>query len=230
MSNYVKIKIGDKFGRLTIVEDLGYFKKGGTKTKRHWYKCLCDCGNECIVEHGNLKSNHVKSCGCLKNNIVKRKSNVYYVLNNITYVKFSDKNEYFIIDTEDIDMVNKYYWYKNDSGYIISGNQKVRLARLIMSCPKDKIVDHINGNPLDNRKYNLRVATKRENAFNKSMRNDNTSGYIGVHYSSQRNKWIAQIQIDGKNKYLGIFESIEDAIKARQDAEIKYFGEFRRCA
>ena len=49
MSNYVKIKIGDKFGRLTIVEDLGYFKKDGTKTKRHWYKCLCDCGSECIV-------------------------------------------------------------------------------------------------------------------------------------------------------------------------------------
>ena len=55
----------------------------------------------------------------------------------------------------------------------------------------------------------------------------NTSGYKGVGFHKQRNKWRARIMVDNKDISLGLYDTIEEAIKARKEAEIKYFGEFR---
>lgn len=62
--------VDKKFGRLTVVEYLGYFIKEGTKEKRYWVRCICDCGNEKVVNLKNLKNGNTQSCGCLQ----KRKS------------------------------------------------------------------------------------------------------------------------------------------------------------
>jgi hypothetical protein len=88
-------------------------------------------------------------------------------------------------------------------------------------------VDHIDNNRLNNNINNLRFATFKENSRNSKIRSDNTSGIKGVTFNKKMNKWMAQIQMDGKNKYLGLYEKFEDAINARVKASTKYFGEFK---
>jgi hypothetical protein len=85
-------------------------------------------------------------------------------------------------------------------------------------------VDHINHQTLDNRMVNLRPATRAQNQSNRGPQSNNTSGCPGVYRS--RNSWLAQIKSGGKQIYLGLFDNIDDAIKARQAGEIKYFGEY----
>lgn len=88
----------------------------------------------------------------------------------------------------------------------------IPLYRWIMNCPKHLQVDHINHNTLDNRKSNLRKVTCRENNCNKR---NNKSGFAGVRWHSQGNKWNARITIKGKEKSLGMFKTKEEAIEAR---------------
>jgi hypothetical protein len=83
-------------------------------------------------------------------------------------------------------------------------------------------VDHINGNRLDNRWVNLRLVDRQENLKNLGVRRDNTSGVMGVSWSANRNKWHSYIHLDGTRLNIGHFDSKDDAIKARQFAEIKH--------
>jgi len=134
-----------------------------------------------------------------------------------------------IIETDDIERVMEFprTWCaakrEYDSRVTVTGASG--LHRWLMNPPNGFHVDHINRNPLDNRRSNLRICTPTENYRNKSTNSNNTSGATGVTRSLS--KWKAFIRADGKNKYLGTFENIEDAIIVRREAEIKYFGEFR---
>lgn len=86
--------------------------------------------------------------------------------------------------------------------------------------------DHIDRNELNNRRYNLRICTHKENCQNRGMYSNNTSGVKGVYWAKLIQKWTARIQIDGKNTNLGSFIEKEDAIIARLKAELQYYGEF----
>ena len=86
---------------------------------------------------------------------------------------------------------------------------------------KDNPIDHINQNKLDNRIENLRLASRSKNAANKKVR-PNKSGYRGVYPS--KDKWIAQISIEGKVKALGRFSSKEDAALAYNRAALQLWG------
>ena len=86
--------------------------------------------------------------------------------------------------------------------------------------------DHIDRNELNNRRYNLRICTHKENCQNRGMYSNNTSGVKGVYWAKLIQKWTARIQIDGKNTNLGSFSKKEDAIIARLKAELQYYGEF----
>jgi hypothetical protein len=83
-------------------------------------------------------------------------------------------------------------------------------------------VDHINHNRLDNRWINLRVASQQENQRNASMRADNKSGFTGVGWHKRDKKWGARIRIKGKNKHLGYFTDLDEAINARKRANVKH--------
>lgn len=79
-------------------------------------------------------------------------------------------------------------------------------------------VDHINGNRSDNRLENLQASTKVENGRNQKLNTKNTSGHVGVYWYKPSKKWRAMIGVNGKRKYLGQFDTIKDAISAREKA------------
>ncbi|MFA4974657.1 MAG: HNH endonuclease [bacterium] len=91
-------------------------------------------------------------------------------------------------------------------------------------------VDHKNLDKSDNRWNNLREATRSQNLANKRTPSSNTSGYKGVHWNRQIGKWQAQIRVKGKGIYLGVFNTIDAASSAYENAALMYFGEFARIA
>ena len=142
----------------------------------------------------------------------------------VVYNKQNEETAKVLIDLEYVDLVKKYKWSLANGGYV--HNPKVSyLHRFIMNPPENMVVDHINHNKLDNRKCNLRICTQHQNNMNSGKRK-NLSGVTGVHWCRTNNKWVAQIRINGKGHTLGYFNTIEEAIEARRQAEIEYFGEF----
>jgi len=98
-----------------------------------------------------------------------------------------------------------------------------RLAFLYMTGSFPPVdTDHEEGNRDDNRWDKIRAVTTTENTQNSHLRNDNTSGVVGVCWHNQIKRWMARINVNGKNVSLGCFGNIEDATKARKDAEVKY--------
>lgn len=83
-------------------------------------------------------------------------------------------------------------------------------------------IDHINRDKCDNRIVNLRDVTQQQNLQNQAIQKNNTSGHLGVSWYKKRQKWQVHITVNSKQKYLGTFESIEDAIAARAAADIEY--------
>ena len=126
-----------------------------------------------------------------------------------------------IIDTGDYDKVKRHRWYLSKGGYAMSGTKILPLAAAILGVEtnRNSVVDHINRNKLDNRRGNLRVVSKSENSFNSKQRTDNKSGHRGVSWDKERNKWKAQICINGKVIPIGRFDTVEEANAARINAE-----------
>jgi HNH endonuclease len=140
-------------------------------------------------------------------------------------------NEFDILIDEELyyDII-QYKWHVNIHGYIIANINKkdIRLHRYIMNYSGDDFIDHINGNRLDNRKSNLRIATPQQNSRNTSSRKNSTSQYIGVNFDKSRNKFLARINIDNTSINLGRFDNEIDAAKSRDIASKEHFGEFAR--
>lgn len=90
------------------------------------------------------------------------------------------------------------------------------------SIPDKMEIDHIDGNGLNNSINNLRLVDRVNNQRNKRMKNNNKSGKMGVCFCNTKKKWLAQIGLNGSKKHVGYFDNIDDAIKARSKAEIKY--------
>lgn len=163
---------------------------------------------------------------------MNRKLNNYDLSGEYGIGYTSNDNTIFYFDLEDYDKIKDYTWRCDRGRYILttySANNKtqwVYLHKLIINADSDTVVDHINRNKCDNRKHNLRCCTSQKNSFNSSKRLTNKTGIIGVCWKTDKNKWKSYITLNGKQKHLGYFNDIEDAIKARLKAEAKYFGIF----
>lgn len=228
--------------RLTVVKQVDdHIYKNGKHEAQWLCKCNCNEHNQIITRSTNLKNGHTKSCGCIQkeitieNNKNFHKTNLYDLnledengLYGIGYCNNTGKEFYF--DMDDYDKIKNYCWfehktrenYSSVNAYDKNSKKNIKLHNLIFQ----KYCDHTDRNPLNNRKYNLRKASAAENARNVSISNKNTSGIIGVRFKKDAKKWVARIVLNNKDIHLGYFNSKEDAVKARLEAEAKYFCEF----
>lgn len=124
-----------------------------------------------------------------------------------------------------------YKWHLLKIGYVcatVSKNNHIFLHRYLLNLTtNDKVdVDHIDGNPLNNRKINLRIGTHQQNCFNNKIAINNTSEFTGVYFREDRNKWVAYIHNDYKTIVLGHFDTKEEAILERFKAEKEIYKEY----
>lgn len=150
-------------------------------------------------------------------------------------MEYTVKNGTFLIDEEDLDIVSRYYWRISHAHggkwYVLrqTGHKHQKLIllhRFLLNAPKNKEVDHINGNTLDNRKCNLRLCEHAENMRNRKMNKNNKTGYKGVSLRKDKNLYTAEIQIDYKTVHLGFFKSSKEAALAYNKKAIELYGEF----
>lgn len=138
----------------------------------------------------------------------------------------TNSNRPFLIDLDDIEILHKTSWRDNKGGYITGavGGVEYKLHRIITSCPKGMVVDHINHDTYDNRKSNLRVCTCSQNQWNARHRIDNATGYRGVAHR-KRGPWMAYIDVN-KKRFTKEFKTKEEAIAQRRAWEEEFFGEY----
>jgi len=135
------------------------------------------------------------------------------------------QGKYALVDDEDYEYLNQWKWHYSQgraTRIIWHGSKPdrrgdhVMMHRLLNKTPDGYDTDHINRNPLDNRKSNLRTTTHSENLHNRPKQSNNTSGYKGVSFDKETGKWRAFIKYPDKWHNLGRFEKKSDAIKARK--------------
>lgn len=137
------------------------------------------------------------------------------------------------VDKRDLSLVNGKKWYalKVKHTFYAAANppmvnrvkgKTILMHGLILGC---KGVDHKDGNGLNNRRENLRPATKSQNAVN-SKRREATSPYRGVVWDRHRQKWAAYIRVNGKSRNLGRYETEIEAANAYRQEAVKVYGEF----
>lgn len=224
--------IGKKFGEWTIIDDApDRIDATGKHHKR--YLCECSCGNKLIKDFYKLKSGQKMCRECylkvLPNNGIKfeNKYNRYDLSGEYGVGWTLNTNKEFYFDLEDYDKIKDYCWYEAERHYVRhtindKKNSYISIHQVILcdGC------DHIDRNPLNNRKSNLRPCTQKENTRNRSIPSNNTSGFIGVSFNKRNNKWFSYIKCDGILHRLGYYIDKDEAIKARLKAEKEYFGDF----
>ena len=140
------------------------------------------------------------------------------------------QNKVVIVDDEDYEYLNQFKWNFHIYAFRMTHNNKIRktiyMHRLINNTPNGLGTDHINHNTLDNRKDNLRTATKSQNAQNGLKRKNKSSIYKGVSWYKNVGKWAACIRVDRERLYLGCSDNEKDMARTYNKAALKYFGEF----
>jgi hypothetical protein len=171
--------------------------------------------------------------------------NKYSINGNVVIIYCTNrKGKYFeiLIDLDDFDRISQYTWYAHKQirnkcyyagtteylGYV-NGKVKYKqfeMQSIILDAPEGFIVHHRDHNTLDNRKKNLDIILDNDNKRHRNGKNsNNTSGYRNVSWSKQRQKWIVQLQVNGKNKVLGAFDDIDKAGAFAAEMRKKYYGE-----
>lgn len=213
MAGKVKDRVGQRFGKLVVIRATGKYKRGSAV----WF-CQCDCGGFCEASASSLQVGYTKSCGCLRG----AKDKIFIVDDSVgIYLMF--RGGYFWFDLEDLPIVEQHNWMETSSGYARSciDGSWVRFTRLILGLPyKDRtiFVDHINGDTRDNRRCNLRMCSPADNVrhFSKRVAGGKLRG----------SRYQAKIKVDGKVKYLGMYDTVDEMHTAWYSASVKHRGEF----
>ena len=194
-----------------------------SKKKNNLNKTCPSCGKSFKAKHKRQK---YCSNECSKKRY-KRKNNLYLFKDDCIHILVETKNygkQYIIIDKEDYLKVKQYTWQcsytkSTNQFYAVSSqcNKKnIKLHRLIMDCPKGMVIDHINHNPLDNRKCNLRICSPRANSLNVNRTHKTNTGYMGISQTKSGNFTVYYCK-----KSYGTYKTLEEAIKIRKQAELK---------
>lgn len=157
-------------------------------------------------------------------------------MNDIAFLELKD-GSFAVVDKDLLPSLSKHVWARHKKqGYVyryeyggVGLTRRYLLHRVVDQTPDHLFTDHINGNPNDNRRCNLRSATKSQNAMNwqNAVRKKKTSSlYRGVSWHRFSELWKVAIHLDGKQICLGYFKTQEAAGYAYNDAATKYFGKF----
>ena len=223
---------GKKYGRLTVLRRAD----DNAHNKITWF-CACACGREAIALGARLKEGSVRSCGCLRRELVtelgKNSRKLWQPIICGFYSKIPlTTGGYALVDTEDLDNVKKYTWYIDNSGYarshLYNPRRSVSMHSLILPHGKEFCIDHISMDKLDNRRHNLRVVTYSKNSSNTNIHVNNTSGYRGVTFDKSAEQWRTTITREKRVTRIGRFDTPELAAKAYDEYCRKYDGEHAR--
>jgi len=208
-----------RFGNLTVL----WLEKKSRNGGASWL-CRCSCGRLCTVGGKTLLYGKKTKCGDCNY------GHYYYHTDYMECVLPSGMH--FQIDHEDFPIVAKYKWVTNSAGYFIASlgckDNHIFLHRLIAKPENGVYVDHIDGDKGNCRKKNLRLCSYTENNRNIGIQQNNTSGFKGVHWASDRGKWRAEITVNRKHIRLGSYDTLREAAEAYDRAAIYYFGEFAK--
>ena len=244
----VKVKedlIGRRFGRLIVTgqaED--HVQPNGVHVAM--WNCDCDCGKKKIISGASLNNGRALSCGCLQKEraaeaLRKTTEKSNFIDDSGEFcIGYTSNGDEFWFDKEDKELVEKYCWSYDDYGYLQANNKidkhTIKLHRLVMGFPDPNLYDinHKNHPPrnehkVDNRKQNLEIVTRTINNMNRCLQSNNKSGVTGVRWNKQRDKWEVQLIVNKQKVFHKLFDEdcFEEAVQARKEAEIKYFGEHR---
>jgi len=199
----LKDYVGKRFGKLVVQ------KYAGKREGVHRWLCLCDCGKETLVGQTSLQSGKTKSCGCLGNPPAQ----------DILGQQFGDLT----VIAYDGNRDGMYYWRcrcKCGKEAVVRQDNLLQGHTKSCGCRQKKIyIDNLK--MVDGTSVVLLEGARRERLIG-----SNSSGYNGVYRKQKSEKWAAQITFKGKTYYLGSYEKIEDAVKARKKAEERMYGEF----
>ena len=163
---------------------------------------------------------------------------------DVAYVPLTQGYEA-IIDAADVPLVEGWNWsvqinkrkdgtigqiYSKRNYWVGCNCKRVAMHNVLMPAPIGYCVDHMDGNGLNNRRSNLRIATHSENMKNRKLQINNTSGVKGVTWHKSRQKWQASIRSDGVVKYLAWTDCLQEAERAYEIASQSLHGEFGRVA
>ena len=215
---------GMVFGRLTVLN-----RVENNKSKVVLWLCSCECDKTVrkVISSNHLTSGRVKSCGCLKREMLSarfKKYNKFLEIEQDTIAIYSsNSDDIFLIDKHNFEKIYQHCWRINAYGYAVTtdwkNNRAIYLSRLIMNFPESRFqVDHIDRNKLDNRERNLRVVTSRQNTRNRGLQSNNKSGIIGVWETPERT-WNAYLIFDDKIILNKVFKTKIEAIIARLKTE-----------
>lgn len=194
------------------VENLSYWINNGLKSiiKRLNYIPLPS--NKTNIEYHRKTLNEIKEI-----------NDTFSIIN--IRDNYGNINGELIVDNIDLVKILSMKWNKSSTGYAMSANNGL-CHRIIIDSQSDTPIDHINNNKLDNRRENLRLISTSDNLKNRRNIKSNKSGVIGVSFSKCKNKWKSHLMINYKQVHLGYFDLFEDAVIARLQGELSYFGEF----
>lgn len=169
------------------------------------------------------------------------KGNQYEKIDNETLKGIDSKDNNFIVDSKYYDELSKYCWLQStgrittNGSYFCARKSRKDGHKMMMlhnflweinfgKIPNGYLVDHIDQNPANNKICNLRLSDKSKNSINTSLRKNNNTGFTGICYDKNKQKYRAYINYNKKRIELGVFEKEEDAIQARLVAEKEYCG------
>lgn len=221
--------IGQRFGRLLVID-----RTENNKNGKSCFVCQCECGNVVTKDVGHLRPNGTRSCGCLSKESAREllmiRENSYRIVNDCVYIKLTNCEQETIIDLEDYVLITPWLCsLQKDHVYCSKNGINKAITHILLdiaNIDENLVVDHIDRNPLNNRKSNLRICTRAENNRNTNLKSSNKSGVIGVQWFARTNKWKACIGFNKKHIHLGYFINKDDAIMARLKAEKQYFGAY----
>lgn len=198
---------GKRFGRLQVLEA----EQRGQGRKRYW-RCRCQCGNEVVVEESHLKDGHTRSCGCLRRELMQKRSV------DITGERFGR-----LVAVKKTADGNKWECQCDCGNTCVCTKENLR-SGITRSCGclreeqrkenMKKAIHFVNGTCVE------RIASRK--TFS-----NNTTGHRGV-YRRENNRWRASIGFQGKVYNLGSFAVYEEAVRARLEAEERLYDEFLR--